>query len=856
MAPSTAMDLRNFSLRVVCGPHDGRLDPKSMQILCCCAKCAPTYKTFTLGQWEIHGGRGHCRNAKSSIRVVETGKSLHNWLRDRATAEITTQAVRATRLRGSQGSPPSHGAEASQLSLVSSSDDWDSDSSKSPDMRHASHASTPSIRLHDNGLDLLAQTVERLEEGGTPLRPAAPQAEKRDNSHLPTVPAAVKHMGHKKSHPDAVSRKHHGKTAVNLVKPGQAARALPAGDVQLQLRRTAGNEEAPVGKVAGPTPDLGKLSQQPAKAGGGAGETAEAHVALQSQGAEPPEADGNIKKKKKKKKRKALLEGEDLEMLLRQDSEDPVPPPVKLRGTAPKQARANPKEGPSNASPAPKAPRGSLGEGKRPRRSSMASTTGGTEGPAGAKRPRTTRQGPLGQPEGPPPTLPVQQGAVEARAGQQEDSSTPLPGHPKDSVLPVADALLSQPAPGGQKAGSIEPAAPVEIEGAALSVPALGTSTDPGRVDRNQLGTSPSPLEPESAGPAPVSIGAPLAASMGTGPSLQAGEGAPTRASAGTEQAAPHQPTPTARTHAIPVSPSVALPTPPAPAVARATTSPPPSSAAPPAPSSAAPPALASAPPPALASTPEPGAAPPVPGATSPRPRTAPRNTRAATSRLRAARAAPTAAAAPAPVPEPEATATQGPSMSAAHIDLAKAMYQYDQAVRKGGMQQGLPPMAILLGSPPGGGGRGGQAQGVAAQAMAPTRDSSQPIPSLGTAGEPQATAHAPPAGAVESKPWCVVSRMDMIQDAKGDWVGVTLELESDEGQALVLRRLRAVKACVEAHGLRLIRAAIQNPGPAQGGVSVQRPGSRLVLELQAGKPAPRDVQEAALTCLVEITQC
>ncbi|KFM27708.1 hypothetical protein F751_5672 [Auxenochlorella protothecoides] len=122
--------------------------------------------------------------------------------------------------------------------------------------------------------------------------------------------------------------------------------------------------------------------------------------------------------------------------------------------------------------------------------------------------------------------------------------------------------------------------------------------------------------------------------------------------------------------------------------------------------------------------------------------------------------------------------------------------------------------MAILLGSPPGGGGR------------------------------------------VESKPWCVVSRMDMIQDAKGDWVGVTLELESDEGQALVLRRLRAVKACVEAHGLRLIRAAIQNPGPAQGGVSVQRPGSRLVLELQAGKPAPRDVQEAALTCLVEITQC
>lgn len=834
-----------------------------------------------------------------------------------------------SRLRGSQGSPPSHGAEASQLSLVSSSDDWDSDSSKSPDMRHASHASTPSIRLHDNGLDLLAQTVERLEEGGTPLRPAAPQAEKRDNSHLPTIPAAVKHMGHKKSHPDAVSRKHHGKTAVNLVKPGQAARALPAGDVQLQLRRTAGNEEAPVGKVAGPTPDLGKPSQQPAKAGGGAGETAEAHVALQSQGAEPPEADGNIKKKKKKKKRKALLEGEDLEMLLRQDSEDPVPPPVKLRGTAPKQARANPKEGPSNASPAPKAPRGSLGEGKRPRRSSMASTTGGTEGPAGAKRPRTTRQGPLGQPEGPPPTLPVQQGAVEARAGQQEDSSTPPPGHPKDSVLPVADALLSQPAPGGQKAGSIEPAAPVEIEGAALSVPALGTSTDPGRVDRNQLGTSPSPLEPESAGPAPVSIGAPLAASMGTGPSLQAGEGAPTRASAGTEQAAPHQPTPTARTHAIPVSPSVALPTPPAPAVARATTSPPPSSAAPPGPSSAAPPALASAPPPALASTPEPGAAPPVPGATSPRPRTAPRNTRAATSRLRAARAAPTAAPAPAPVPEPEATATQGPSLSAAHIDLAKAMYQYDQAVRKGGMQQGLPPMAILLGSPPGGGGRGGQAQGVAAQAMAPTRDSSQPIPSLGTAGEPQATAHAPPAGAVESKPWCVVSRMDMIQvwtqgggcrncvvavacvrlvvslgqtwrerharpvpctrahlacsgprrallvhaqqrqagpsplthlsppqDAKGDWVGVTLELESDEGQALVLRRLRAVKACVEAHGLRLIRAAIQNPGPAQGGVSVQRPGSRLVLELQAGKPAPRDVQEAALTCLVEITQC
>lgn len=97
LAPSTAMDLRNFSLRVVCGPHDGRLDPKSMQILCCCAKCAPTYKTFTLGQWEIHGGRGHCRNAKSSIRVVETGKSLHNWLRDRATAEITTQAVRATR---------------------------------------------------------------------------------------------------------------------------------------------------------------------------------------------------------------------------------------------------------------------------------------------------------------------------------------------------------------------------------------------------------------------------------------------------------------------------------------------------------------------------------------------------------------------------------------------------------------------------------------------------------------------------------------------------------------------------------------------------------------------------------------
>lgn len=842
-----------------------------------------------------------------------------------------------SRLRGSQGSPPSHGAEASQLSLVSSSDDWDSDSSKSPDMRHASHASTPSIRLHDNGLDLLAQTVERLEEGGTPLRPAVPQAEKRDNSHLPTVPAAVKHMGHKKSHPDAVSRKHHGKTAVNLVKPGQAARALPAGDVQLQLGRTADNEEAPVGKAAGPTPDLGKPSQQPARAGGGAGETAEAHVALQSQGAEPPEADGNIKKKKKKKKRKALLEGEDLEMLLRQDSEDPVPPPVKLRGTAPKQARATPKEGPSNASPAPKAPRGSLGEGKRPRRSSMASTTGGTEGPAGAKRSRTTRQGPPGQPEGPPPTLPDQQGAAEARARQQVDSSTPPPGHPKDSVLPVADALLSQPAPGGQKAGSIEPAAPVEIEGAALSVPALGTSTDPGQVDRSQLGTSPSPLEPESAGPAPVSIGAPLAASMGTGPALQAGEGAPTRASAGTEQAAPHQPTPTARTHAIPVSPSVALPTPPAPAVARATTSPAPSSAAPPAPSSAPPPApanvpppaLASAPPPALASTPEPGAARPVPGATSPRPRTAPRNTRAATSRLRAARAAPTAAAAPAPVPEPGATATQGPSLSAAHIDLAKAMYQYDQAVRKGGLQQGLPPMAILLGSPPGDGGRGGQAQGVAAQAMAPSRVSSQPIPSLGTAGEPQATAHAPPAGAVESKPWCAVSRMDMIQvwtqgggrrncvvavacirlvvssgqtwrerharpvpctrahlacsgprcalwvhaqqrqagpsplthlpppqDAKGDWVGVTLELGSDEGQALVLRRLRAVKACVEAQGLRLIRAAIQDPGPAQGGVSVQRPGSRLVLELQAGKPAPRDVQEAALTCLVEITQC